>query len=1139
MLERAYAHEHRQRLAVIGLIAATGSVLSCGSPDDIDDPAGEVRGAAEPARSCVASAPDERTAEHVAAACGARVEVESGRTEYSELYVEPSGHRTIATAVVPQRVRRHDGTWARIDTTLQQDGARIVPAATAANVQFSAGGAGPFVTLERDGHRFTLEWPTPLPRPTLSGNTATYAEVLPGVDLVVKATESGFSHLLVVKTARAAAHPAVRSARYRVGGDATLTTTADGGLVAQAEGVRVAWAEPPLMWDTGEDRAGAQAIRGAASPPGRISRVGSAITAGHLVLTPDAALLEDPGAAFPLVIDPTWNPAQNQWAYASADNQNGPTTDGTIAPGDPNPAAACLRVGNDPGSSHLIRSFMRFPINGLAGSQIVAANISGQVDHTWKCGANRPTFFYRTDAIAATPRQAWPGPALRVLLGNNNVHANEASCNEPNMRFEVSTTALRNDLQTFADARAASYYVAISAGENFGGNETDQERWMRYFLNDFRLNVTFNRKPNPPDNLTVDGKPCVSGTDRPFVKTTTPTLRAHVTDPDNDTLKPWFAWNKWNGSAWIGEPGNGPGSIVPSGGTALFNVVGNVDGGIYQWRMVTDDDPSHNPYLVSDTVGNCEWQVDITPPVAPAVTSDIYLEGPTACPGGACGAVGQTGRFTFSSSPDTKSFLWGLSDPPTNIATPSALGDSVSIDWTPAASGPYTLHVRAIDRAGNEANKIYQFVVAAESTAVARWLLNEPAGASQLVDDTGHGNAVAAAGGVLGATGRIVPGADGISRSAMQFDGTSAGVTTGPVLADTSRSFSLAAWVKLTDGSVTRYVISQSGGVPAFMLEYSRDAAVWKLTAPSADGTQYPGPGATSVPRLNTWTHLVGTYDSAAHEMRIYVNGTLESVATGITVRNATGTLQIGRSWAGSISEVQVWNRVISAAEVFELSDPILVGCVGEWHMDEVGPGPAFDASGLAHDLTFFNGALIPASGAGQSGTGLRLDGVDDYAAPDTQVLHTDQSFTVSLWARPSSSAAIQSLVSQQSTATSPGFSLGFSTDSGGQWKLTAYGSPTDTTGTTVAAAPAVNVTTSFHHLVGVFDAQKREIRLHVDGVLRATTAMSALWQPWDATGRLLIGRRHNGTAGIDFTRGDLDEVRVYQGAILDATRIP
>jgi hypothetical protein len=51
--------------------------------------------------------------------------------------------------------------------------------------------------------------------------------------------------------------------------------------------------------------------------------------------------------------------------------------------------------------------------------------------------------------------------------------------------------------------------------------------------------------------------------------------------------------------------------------------------------------------------------------------------------------------------------------------------------------------------------------------------------------------------------------------------------------------------------------------------------------------------------------------------------------------------------------------------------------------MDEVGPGPAFDASGLGHDITFLGGASIPASGAGQSGTGLRLDGASGYAETD------------------------------------------------------------------------------------------------------------------------------------------------------------
>jgi hypothetical protein len=225
---------------------------------------------------------------------------------------------------------------------------------------------------------------------------------------------------------------------------------------------------------------------------------------------------------------------------------------------------------------------------------------------------------------------------------------------------------------------------------------------------------------------------------------------------------------------------------------------------------------------------------------------------------------------------------------------------------------------------------------------------------------------------------------------------------------------------------------------------------------------------------------------------------------------------------------------------VFALVDPIAVGRVGEWHMDEVGPGPAFDASPMAHDLTFFNGASIPASGAGQLGTGLRLDGVDDFAATSTQVLHTDQSFTVSAWTRLASSTVAQTVVSQDSTGAVGGFSLGYAPDSGGLWRLRMHAAAGDASDAhaTLATVAATSVTTAFHHIVGVFDAQKRELRLYVDGALKTTTAMNAAWQPWDATSRLAIGRHQQGSL-VEFTRGDLDEVHVYQGVVTDVTRIP
>ncbi|HZM77409.1 MAG TPA: LamG domain-containing protein [Candidatus Limnocylindrales bacterium] len=1075
----------------------------------------------EPARAaCAATAKDGVIAAAMAKTCGTRVEVESARSEFTRTFAEPSGLKTQEISAVPQRAKRRDGTWGAIDTTLQRAGIYLVPAA-AADVRFSTGGDGPFATLTHQGHSFSLSWPRTLPAPTVEGNTATYAEVLPDVDLVVKATDSGLSHVLVVKSKRAAANPLVRQARYRVGGDGVLVSTSDGGLAVRSGDKTVATAGAAQMWDTpGHPSDKLLAMTGASLEPRKYSRVVTHVAGKDLVITPDAAMLDDPAARFPLIVDPLWNPGQSQWTYATSNNTNAPLIDETISSGDPFPAAPILRSGNDT-VGRVNRSFMRFDIGGVAFKQIVDANISGRVDHTWKCSSPRPNYFYRTAGIGATPRQAWPGPQLEVLLGNNNVYANEASCSNPNMPFEVFSGTLINDLQAFANGGNSFYYVGICACSDGGDTgEWDQERWMRYFLNDFRLNIGYNSKPNVPDNLTVDGQACVAGANRPVIKTTTPTLRAHVTDPDGDSLNAGFIWAKWNGGSFVDEPGGGQQSNVPSGGTALYNATGNVDGGIYTFRAQSWDgriasDVTHLP-------GNCEWQVDMVPPAVPTVAGDVYLEGPNGCPGGACGSVGRTGRFTFSSSLDTQSFLWGWSDPPT--VPVNAQNGTASLDWTPTSSGPRTLYVRAVDRAGWEATKLYQFYVAAESTALARWKLDEAEGSSGFADDTGNGHAAGLGGATLGGAGRIAPGNDGVSRSAAFFGvGSAAATTAGTLLTDTSKSFSIVAWVKLTDSTASRSALSQGG---AFWLEYKNSK--WQFNVPGAS----PAVSASTA-RSNVWTHLAATYDSAAKRLQLFVNGSLESTVNGVTAVEGDGVFEIGDTWAGSLAEIQVWDRVISAGEVFGLYDPIANALVAKWDMSDVGPGPTYDASNLVHDLEFYpqpGGPQIPPAGAGHTGTGLSLDGFDDYARTNEPVLHTDQSFTVSAWVRLGSATGHDIILSQDSDGTNAGFFLYYQNDNGGEWIFGIRDSKTAGSATS-ATAPALSPT-AWHQVTGVFDAQRRQIQLFVDGQLKSTVAMNAAWQPWQAVGPLQIGRALNGGVGVytSYFHGDIDEVRIYQG---------
>lgn len=144
---------------------------------------------------------------------GQAVEVGSLTTEIRRVVANPNGTFTLTSNRRAVRART-DGVWKPIDTTLKRnpDGS-LSPAAAAVDVTFSGGGTGPAGTAKRDGESRTLSWPDPLPVPAVAGDTATYAGVLPGVDLALKAEAEGYTEKLVVHDAKAAANPALERIR--------------------------------------------------------------------------------------------------------------------------------------------------------------------------------------------------------------------------------------------------------------------------------------------------------------------------------------------------------------------------------------------------------------------------------------------------------------------------------------------------------------------------------------------------------------------------------------------------------------------------------------------------------------------------------------------------------------------------------------------------------------------------------------------------------------------------------------------------------------------------------------------------------------------------------------------------------------
>ncbi|MTK01101.1 hypothetical protein FF096_03490 [Micromonospora sp. CP22] len=144
--------------------------------------------------SCDGTESSEQRAIAAAVLCDQPVVIESTLSEYAQVLAQPDGRLRFESAVEPQRTRRADGSWVDVDLTLRLgvDGL-LRPAASVADVAFSNGGDKPLVELRRGGQSMALSWPGSLPTPTVSGDSATYAEVFPDADLVVRASSLIFN----------------------------------------------------------------------------------------------------------------------------------------------------------------------------------------------------------------------------------------------------------------------------------------------------------------------------------------------------------------------------------------------------------------------------------------------------------------------------------------------------------------------------------------------------------------------------------------------------------------------------------------------------------------------------------------------------------------------------------------------------------------------------------------------------------------------------------------------------------------------------------------------------------------------------------------------------------------------------------
>ena len=134
----------------------------------------------------------------------------------------------------------------------------------------------------------------------------------------------------------------------------------------------------------------------------------------------------------------------------------------------------------------------------------------------------------------------------------------------------------------------------------------------------------------------------------------------------------------------------------------------------------------------------------------------------------------------------------------------------------------------------------------------------------------------------------------------------------------------------------------------------------------------FPGADASKALSPNKWLHIAVSHDLVGGDYVIYVNGVKESEGNksfgflNLTSSGKDGAgFHIGRSWndnrwwPGEISEVRIWNRVLTASEIaasnhFYSVDPTSDGLVAYWKFDE-GTGEVVKDHTNGNNLTASN----------------------------------------------------------------------------------------------------------------------------------------------------------------------------------------
>ena len=300
-------------------------------------------------------------------------------------------------------------------------------------------------------------------------------------------------------------------------------------------------------------------------------------------------------------------------------------------------------------------------------------------------------------------------------------------------------------------------------------------------------------------------------------------------------------------------------------------------------------------------------------------------------------------------------------------------------------------------------------------------------------------------------------------------------------------------------------------------------------------GTTCSWQNSVSTFNLNEWSSIGFTYNGT--HLTHYINGVGDTpIACTGNINTQSKDLDIGRYALGStyfngtIDEIRIYNRSLSASEVLELyneslkSDKFVIRGTGEQGLtNETGLVSHWKFQSNANDEMDLNngtvgGAVI--TNKGIFGKAYSFNG-SSYINLGTNInLSGNQTFTLSAWVKPISSKETAVIISK------------FNAGSNGEWNFYLYNRAVAVhmeCGTYTHFSSATLSLNKWAQVVFVYDGEVKKI--YINGAFDSEESGSCSLP--STTEKVVIGAGDNAAFGFEnFFNGTIDEIRIYNRSL-------